>query len=113
MSYFRDWLTASRFNRVIDGMISEIVSATIEIKKVKKLIPDGAGGIIEIESERPIWLEPKANSQTPMHKAFEYAAEIIEDWISDRPDAFPTHSHQYYGWCRYASPIYQQMRQEK
>ena len=76
-------------NRVIDGMISEIVSATIEIKKVKKLIPDGAGGIIEIESERPIWLEPKANSQTPMHKAFEYAAEIIEDWISDRPDAFP------------------------
>ena len=74
---------------VIDGMISEIVSATIEIKKVKKLISDGAGGIIEIESERPIWLEPKASSQTPMHKAFEHAAEIIEDWISDRPDAFP------------------------
>lgn len=76
-------------NCVVDGMISEIVSATIDIKKIKKLISDGAGGVIEIESEMPIWLEPKANSQTPMHKAFERAAEIIEHWISDRPDAFP------------------------
>ena len=76
-------------NCVVNGMISEIVSAIIDIKKVKKLIPDGAGGVIEIESEVPIWLEPKANSQTPMHKAFERAAEIIEHWISDRPDAFP------------------------
>ena len=76
-------------NCVVDGMISEIVSAIIDIKKVKKLIPDGAGGVIEIESEVPIWLEPTANSQTPMHKAFEHAAEIIEHWISDRPDAFP------------------------
>ena len=76
-------------NCVVDGMISEIVSAIIDIQKVKKLIPDGAGGVIEIESEVPIWLEPKANSQTPMHKAFERAAEIIEHWISDRPDAFP------------------------
>ena len=46
-------------NCVVDGMISEIVSATIDIKKVKKLIPDGAGGVIEIESEVPIWLEPQ------------------------------------------------------
>ena len=76
-------------NCFVDGMISEVVSAIIDIKKVKKLIPDGAGGVIEIESEVPIWLEPKANSQTPMHKAFERAAEIIEDWIPDRPDAFP------------------------
>ena len=76
-------------NCVVDGMISEIVSAIIDVKKVKKLIPDGAGGVIEIDSEVPIWLEPQANSQTPMHKAFERAAEIIEHWISDRPDAFP------------------------
>lgn len=76
-------------NCIVDGMISEIVSAIIDIKKIKKLIPDGAGGVIEIESEVPIWLEPKANSQTPMHKAFERAAEIIEHWISDRPNAFP------------------------
>ena len=76
-------------NCVVDGMISEIVSAIIDVKKVKKLIPDGAGGVIEIESEVPIWLEPQANSQTPMHKAFERAAEIIGHWISDRPDAFP------------------------
>ena len=78
-----------RVDCVVDGMISEIPSALLEVKKVKKLIPDGAGGVIEIDSEMPIWLEPRANSQTPMHKAFERAADIIEHWISDRPDAFP------------------------
>ena len=76
-------------NCIVDGMISEIPSALIEVKKVKKLIPDGAGGVIEVDSEMPIWLEPKANSQTPMHKAFQRAAEVIERWISDRPDSFP------------------------
>ena len=76
-------------NCVVDGMISEIASATIDIKKVKKLISDGVGGVIEIEREVPVWLEPQSSSQTPMHKAFERATEIIEHWISDKPDAFP------------------------
>ncbi len=50
---------------VIDGMISEITSSLIRIKKVKKRIPDGAGGVLETDVETPIWLEPEANNGTP------------------------------------------------
>lgn len=78
-----------RVHCVVDGMVSEIASALIDIKKVKKLIPDGAGGVIETDIEMPIWLEPEASNGTPMHTAFEQAAEIVENWIADRPDNFP------------------------
>ena len=78
-----------RVECVVDGMISEVPSALLEVKKIKKLISDGAGGVIEIEVEMPVWLEPKANSQTPMHEAFQRAAEVIGHWRADRPDGFP------------------------
>lgn len=78
-----------RVDCVVDNMISEIPSALLEVKTVKKLISDGAGGVIEIDSEMPVWLEPKSNSHTPMHEAFQRAAEVIERWISDKPDSFP------------------------
>ena len=70
-------------------MVSEIASALIEVEKVKKLILDGAGGTIETEVDMPIWLKPEASNGTPMHTAFEQAAEIVENWISDRPNSFP------------------------
>ena len=78
-----------RVDCVVDDMISEILSALLEVKKVKKFEPDGAGGVIETDHEMPIWLEPKANGQTPMHKAFQRAAEVIERWITDKPNSFP------------------------
>ena len=78
-----------RVHCVVDGMIAEIASALIGVKKVKKLIPDGAGGVLETDVETPIWLEPEASNGTPMHEAFERAAEIVENWVSDKPDSFP------------------------
>ena len=74
---------------VVDGMISEVPSSLIEVKKGKKSIPDGAGGLVEVEIELPIWLQPKANNGTPMHEAFERAAEIVQRWCDDNPDSFP------------------------
>ena len=74
---------------VVSGMISEVFSASINVEKVKKSIRDGAGGVVEVNAEIPIWLEPKANSGTPMHEAFEHAAKILENWISDNPKSFP------------------------
>ena len=37
----------------------------------------------------PIWLQPEANNGTPMHEAFERAADIVQRWCNDKPDAFP------------------------
>ena len=59
-----------RVECVVDGMISEVASSLLEVKKVKKSIPDGAGGIVEVEVEMPIWVQPEANNDTPMHEAF-------------------------------------------
>ena len=74
---------------VVGGMISEIASSLIEVKGVKKSIPDGAGGLVEVEVEMPVWVRPEANNGTPMHEAFERAAEIIQCWCNDKPDSFP------------------------
>ena len=74
---------------VVDGMMSEVTSSLLEVRKTKKLIPDGAGGVIEVEVEMPIWLEPRADNGTPMAEAFERAEEIVQHWCDERPNAFP------------------------
>ncbi len=73
----------------VEGTISDVASALIEVKKGKKLIPDGAGGVIEIDYEMPIWLEPQADNGTPMHTAFEFAADVVERWCVEWPNSFP------------------------
>ena len=78
-----------RVEPIVGGMISEVASSLIEVKKVKKSVEDGAGGLVEVEVEMPIWVQPAANNDTPMHEAFERAAEIIQRWCDDRPDGFP------------------------
>ena len=78
-----------RVECVVDGMISEFAASPIEVKKLKKSIPDGAGGIVEVEVQMPIWVQPQANNGTPMREAFERAADIVQRWCTDKPDAFP------------------------
>jgi hypothetical protein len=34
------------------------------------------------KDEKPIWIKPYANSNTPMTKAFENATRLCEDWIN-------------------------------
>ena len=78
-----------QIDSVFDGMVSELPSALVELKKVKKSIPDGAGGIVQVDVEMPIWLQPKAQNGTPMHTAFERAADIVRQWCVSGPDGFP------------------------
>ena len=78
-----------RVDCVVEGMIADVYASPIERRKVKRSIPDGAGGIVDVETELPIWLPPRASGGTPMHEAFERAAGIVERWISDWPDSFP------------------------
>lgn len=76
-------------NSVVDGMVSQIPSSLIEVKDMKKMVNDGAGGLVEVDYKMPIWLEQQASGNTPMHEAFQRAANIVNKWISDRPDVFP------------------------
>lgn len=78
-----------RVECVVDGMISEVASSLIEVQKVKKSIPDGAGRLVPVEAQLPIWLRPKAANGTPMHDAFKRASQIIEQWRTKMPKGFP------------------------
>lgn len=78
-----------RVDCLLDGMITEVAEALIEVKRVKKRVPNEDGDLVETDVQAPIWLEPKASNGTPMHEAFQHATEIVENWISHRPDSFP------------------------
>ena len=76
-------------NRVIEGMISEIGESPTRFETVQKKESDGAGGLVDIEVQMPIWLEPKAENGTPMHTAFEQAYDIAQMWCTKHPNSFP------------------------
>lgn len=78
-----------RVESVVDGMISEVASSLVEVKKVKTSVRNRTGELVQREIEIPIWVQPKANNGTPMHEAFERAAEIVQRWCDDRPKSFP------------------------
>ena len=76
-------------HRVVDDMISKIGESPLRLETVKKKESDGAGGLVEIEVQMPIWLEPKAGNGTPMHTAFDQAYNIAQEWCAGYPDSFP------------------------
>ena len=52
-------------HRVVDDMISEIGESPERFETVQKKESDGAGGLVEIELQMPIWLEPKGRKRHP------------------------------------------------
>ena len=74
---------------ILGDMISNIAENPLHIEKRKKKISDGAGGLIEIDEDFPIWIEPKADWGTPMDAAFKRASQLTEEWCNEHPDSFP------------------------
>jgi len=66
--------------------LSKFADVPLRIEKIKKKVPDGAGGLVEVEEEMPIFLEPIANGLTPMGDALAFAKQLIEGWIQKKPD---------------------------
>lgn len=68
------------------GMLEELANNPEDTIPLKKREPDGAGGIIEIDYQMPIWVKPKAENTTPMHTAFAEAKKVVSEWIGNRPE---------------------------
>lgn len=66
--------------------LSEFSNSPLRLEKMKKKVSDGAGGLVEIDEEMPIFVEPVANGLTPMGEALKFAKQLIEGWISKKPD---------------------------
>ncbi len=69
--------------------ISEFEANPLRVEQRKQKMDDGAGGIVEMPVEFPIWFEPHANGGTPMRQAFVMAAEELAAWCDAHPDSYP------------------------
>lgn len=74
---------------IIGGTITEVAANPIRIERIERKVADGAGGLVSIKVDMPIWVEPKAENGTPMGEAFEKAYSLTEKWIQSNPDSFP------------------------
>lgn len=69
--------------------ISQVAENPLRVDTVKQKVPDGAGGLVEIDAPFPVWLEPVADNGTPMAEAISTAARWIEQWIAAHKSSFP------------------------
>ena len=77
----------SRVNELCSGWLDELDAKPLRIETLKKKIPDGAGGILEMEVKQPIWVEAvRQGGVTNMLGAFQLAKDLSEKWIKDAPD---------------------------
>ncbi|MCB0536891.1 MAG: VWA domain-containing protein [Bacteroidetes bacterium] len=73
-------------NEIRSDYISKYAESPIRIETGKQKVSDGNGGLIEIDVQNPIWLEPTASQLTPMGSALEFAKKLVEGWMSKKPD---------------------------
>jgi hypothetical protein len=66
--------------------LSSFANNPIRIENIKKKVSNGAGGLVEIDEQMPIFIEPTANGLTPMADALTFAKELIEGWLQKKPD---------------------------
>ena len=70
------------------GMLSEFAQQPLKVEKIKKKVPDGTGGFIEVDNvPMPIWFEPEAGGVTNMAAAFKIAAQLINDYFKANSDS--------------------------
>lgn len=72
---------------ICSGYLTDLYKFPIRIEKIKKKQLDGAGGLIEVEENMPIWVEPiQQDGATNMKGAFIMAKELVERWMQDKPE---------------------------
>jgi hypothetical protein len=69
--------------------ISEIANNPLRIEERKRLIDDGAGGIMEQTVKFPVWYEPKPTGKTPMCQALQAAHDWVKAFIEQMPGCYP------------------------
>jgi hypothetical protein len=69
--------------------LSEVADNPTKVDERIKKVSDGVGGVVEISTKFPIWMEPVANNGTPMCRALAYADSIVAKWVDEHPGCFP------------------------
>lgn len=69
--------------------ISGIADNPARIENRTKKVPDGAGGLVDLNVKFPIWFDGVASGGTPMTAAFKEANSVIQNWLAANPYSFP------------------------
>lgn len=69
--------------------ISQVAEHPLRVDQRTKLTPDGAGGVIELKTDFPVWVEAQANGATPMCHALMRATDLLSAWVAEHPRGFP------------------------
>jgi hypothetical protein len=86
----RSILSGALAEREIVG-IDEIANHPMRLIDIQRKLPDGAGGLVEVNMRMPLWFDPDEPGAggTPMCQAFEAAQALISIWIKEHQDSFP------------------------
>jgi len=75
---------------VANGMIDDLAANPKRVDRIRKKESDGAGGLVEVDFNMPIWVDPVAENGTPMAEAFTEAHRVLSSaWLPSHPDSFP------------------------
>ncbi len=69
--------------------ISQIAINPKRVDRVQRRISDGAGGVVEVATPMPVWVDPVADGWTPMVAAVETAEAVVREWCASHPLSFP------------------------
>lgn len=68
---------------------SELEANPARLESRKQRVPDGAGGLVDVEVRFPIWFDAVAAGATPMKRALGSAYGLAYAWIQENPNAYP------------------------
>ncbi|MDY3560765.1 VWA domain-containing protein [Gemmata sp. JC673] len=69
--------------------ISKVGDQPLRVETRTKLIPDGAGGVLEQKIKFPVWFDPEAGGKTPMCEAMAAAGLAVKGFVDEFPNAYP------------------------
>lgn len=69
--------------------VSDVAEYPLRVDKRTRKEPDGAGGVIELKTDFPVWVEPVSNGSTPMCQALGLACDLVRGWVDRHPRSYP------------------------
>jgi hypothetical protein len=69
--------------------ISALADSPLRVEDRRMKVDDGAGGIIEAPVKFRVWVDPRADGQTPMCAALQASVDLLGPWVAAHSECYP------------------------
>jgi hypothetical protein len=69
--------------------IGAVADSPLRIEDRTRTIDDGAGGVVETKVKFRVWVDPRAESGTPMVAALEKTEDLLSEWVEKHASSYP------------------------